>query len=343
LSNRLRPTTFLTVAGVATLLLAATQLLRGSGAGLEVGEAWRALGAGLGLFEGVPDSHRAIVFDVRLPRVLVAVFAGASLAIAGTVMQAVFRNPLASPEIMGTTAGSALGAVIAIAVGLAGTTALAVPAFAFAGSGAVSFIVYAAAAAGGGATVLGILLAGMAMNLLAGAATTFVVSLSFGHWDKSNEILHWLMGGLDNSTLRSAWIVLIGLVVFAGALVPFLRDMDLLTLRDESAQALGIRVTTLRKGLLFVACGVTATAVSSTGGIAFVGLVVPHMVRLLVGPVHRGLLPCAAVGGGLILLLADVLCQSVPSSDLRAGVVTTVLGAPFFLYLLGRHRRGLAL
>jgi len=128
------------------------------------------------------------------------------------------------------------------------------------------------------------------------------------------------------------------------ALVPFVRDMDLLTLKDESASSLGVNVSRLRKVLLAIACGITATAVSSTGGIVFVGLVVPHMVRLLVGPAHRALVPCAAVGGGLILLLADGVVQASPEqANLRIGVVTAVLGAPFFLYLLARHRRGYAL
>ncbi len=314
--------------------------------GVGVGDVLRAIAYGVGIgADSVPVGHVAIVFDVRLPRILVAVFAGAALALAGTVMQAVFRNPLASPDVMGTHAGSALGAVLAIGLGLASHSVLAAPALAFLGAIAVSAVVYLAAAGRGGASVTGILLAGMAMNALVGAATVFVVSLFwYGDYTRSGAVLQWLLGGLDLATMQRAAIVAGGLVLFGAALVPFLRDLDLLTLRDESAGSLGVNVARLRQGLLVIACGITATTVSCTGGIVFVGLVVPHMVRLLVGPAHRALAPCAAAGGALILLLADAICQLAPSAlDLRAGVVTAGLGAPFFLYLLARHRRGYAL
>ena len=338
----MRPGVFMALGAIATVATMIYLLLRGTG-GLGIDEVFAAIATGAGWSDSAPPNHVAILYDVRLPRVLVALFAGGSLAVAGTVMQAVFRNPLASPEIMGTAAGSALGAVIAIALGLASASVLAAPAFAFLAAGVVSFFVYAVAAGRGGATVTSILLAGMAMNSLIGAATAFVVTLFFGSWDKSSEILHWLMGGLDKSTMDSAWVVIVGAVGFVLALVPFLRDMDLLTLEDAGAKSLGVEVVRLRKLLLGIACGITATAVSCTGGIVFVGLVVPHMVRLAVGPAHRALLPCAAVAGGLILLIADGVCQAWTEVNLRIGVVTAVLGAPFFLFLLRRHQRGLSL
>jgi iron complex transport system permease protein len=135
-----------------------------------------------------------------------------------------------------------------------------------------------------------------------------------------------------------------GLVLFGGALIPFLRDMDVLTLKEESAASLGLDVARVRQMLLLLACGLTAATVANTGGITFIGLVVPHMGRLLVGPSHRGLLPCVAVLGALVLVLSDYVCKLAPADfNLRLGVVTSMLGAPFFLVLLVRHRQGKAL
>ncbi len=340
----MRARTFVALAGAALLVAAVALWLRPS-AGFGWDRVLRGLAGGFGVEDAASPIDVAVLFELRLPRILTAIFAGASLAVAGTVMQAVFRNPLASPDVMGTQAGAALGAVIAIALGIASEWALAAPAGAFLGAGLVSAIVFVAAAGPGGVTVTGVLLAGMALNSLVGAATAFVVSV-FHHGDftRSGELLQWLMGGLENSTLQAAAIVGGGLLVFGSATLPFWRDLDVLTLEDDSAASLGIDIVRLRIVLLVLACGVTATAVSSTGGIAFVGLVVPHMARLLVGPAHRALIPSAAVGGALILLLADCVVQWFGVEvNLRIGVVTATLGAPFFLYLLARHRRGYAL
>lgn len=339
LTSRVRPWVFVTVTGLLTLAAIVLLVLRPAD-NITYQQILSALAEGLGFGEADRVAHVAIVYDVRLPRVLVTVFAGASLAVAGTVMQAVFRNPLGAPEILGTMNGAALGAVMAIGFGFASTSVFAAPICSFLMAGAVTALVFASAWGRGGASVTGILLAGIAMNSLAGAAIAFIVSLQFGSWEKSKAIMQWLLGGLDKATVTGAWIVGLGFVLFSAVLVPFVRDMDLLTLKDESAQTLGVRVGRMRQILLLIACGVTATAVANTGGILFVGLVVPHMVRLMVGPSHRALLPCAAIAGALILIVADGLCQLAGSqAELRAGVVTSILGVPFFLLLLMRHRR----
>jgi iron complex transport system permease protein len=338
MTKRIAPALFLAVAVPVTLAASALALMQGP-AGLGVGDVLRGLVWAVGLHGGDPQ-NAWIVVEIRLPRVLVALLAGASLAIAGAIMQAVFRNPLASPEIMGTSAGAALGAVLAIAGGLAATSSLATPAAAFAGAGVVSVLVYLAAAGPGGLSVTGLLLAGIAMNTLVGALTAFVIALFSRHAEITGPVLFWLMGGLETQTMQNAAIVGGGVVVFGLGALPFVRDMDLLTLRDESAASLGVDVGLVRQLLLLVACGLTATAVSCTGGIVFVGLVVPHMVRLLVGPAHRGLLPCAAVTGALVLVGADAVVKLLPQAQLRLGVVTSLIGAPFFLHLLVRHRRG---
>lgn len=335
--KRVRAPVLVAVVGAACVAIALPAMILGPG-DLGVGDV---VGA---LFDPEHKQY-AMVVEVRLPRVLVALFAGAMLAMAGTVMQAVFRNPLASPEVMGTASGAALGALIAIALGLADRTLMAAPLCAFAGAALVSWLVYALSNGPGGPSVLGLLLAGLAMNTLVGALISFVAQLAISdNYMASGVILTWLMGGLDSRTLEHVATLAVAGVVGALALWPYLRELDLLSLRDESAATLGVRVVAVRKVLLLIACLLTGAAVSITGGIAFVGLVVPHIARILVGPQHRALLPCAAALGAFMILAADFVCRIViPGLQLRLGIVTSLIGAPYFLWLLARHRRGAAL
>ncbi|HEX5054631.1 MAG TPA: iron ABC transporter permease [Planctomycetota bacterium] len=287
---------------------------------------------------------RAIFGEIRLPRLLVALCGGASLALAGTVMQATFRNPLASPDLVGTAAGAALGGALAIVWQLAESTVLAVPLASLAGALAVTGLVFVLAGSHGRFSVTSLLLAGIALNTLVGALTAFAVTFSFANYTASSRVLFWLMGGLDARTWEHAGITSIGFIAFGALVVPRSRDLDLLTLRDDSAFSLGIDAQRTRRQLVWSACGLTAATVSNTGGIAFVGLVVPHLARLLVGPAHRILLPTAALLGALLLAGSDLLCRlAPPDANLRLGVVTALLGAPYFLFLLARHRRGEAL
>ena len=290
------------------------------------------------------DVDRYIVVEIRLPRLIVAMFGGASLAIAGVVMQASFRNPLASPDLVGTSAGAALGGVLAIVLGLAETAILATPLASLVGATVVTWLVFVFAGSYGRISVAGLLLAGVALNTLVGALTAFAVTFTFANYTASSEVLFWLMGGLESRTWEHAAITAIGCVLFTACIVPRVRDLDLLTLRDDSAHSLGIDAPFVRRLLLWFACGLTATTVANTGGIAFVGLVVPHLARLIVGPTHRALLPIAAVMGALLLVFSDLLCRLTPPDvSLPLGVVTAILGAPYFLFLLARHRRGEAL
>ncbi|MCA8957844.1 MAG: iron ABC transporter permease, partial [Planctomycetes bacterium] len=265
----------------------------------------------------------------------------AALAIAGTLMQAVFRNPLASPEILGTAQGSALGATVAIVLGLNSHWAPMLPICAIVGALAVTAVVYGIAGGTRGFSVGSLLLAGIAMNTLVGALISFAISsLTYDDWGQGSRILFWLMGDFDKTTAQAVVTVGVVLVVVAGCLLPFLRDMDVMTLEGESARALGVHVPLVRSVLLAAACVLTAVTVAFTGGIAFVGLVVPHMARLIVGPRHRAVVPSAAVLGGVFLVAADYLCRVVvPQSGLRVGVVMSMIGAPFFFYLLVRMRR----
>lgn len=293
----------------------------------------------------VVEPADAFVFtQMRLPRLLVATFGGASLALAGAVMQATFRNPLASPDLVGTAAGAAFGGACTLVFGLAAVHVLMVPVGSLVGATVVTSSVFVLARSHGRFAVATLLLAGIALHTLVGALTAFVVTFTFDNYTASSRVLFWLMGGLDDRNWQHAWITLGGCVMFAAMVVPRVRELDLLTLHDDSAHSLGVDPGPARRWLVWCACGLTATTVANTGGIAFVGLVVPHLARLLVGPSHRVLLPTAALLGALLLVGSDLVCRLAPADwNLRLGVVTALLGAPYFLVLLARHRRGEAL
>ncbi|MFM1874221.1 MAG: hypothetical protein RL398_3643 [Planctomycetota bacterium] len=285
-----------------------------------------------------------VLGQIRLPRLVVAMAGGAALAMAGTIMQATFRNPLASPDLVGTAAGAALGGALAIVLGLAETSLWIVPLASLLGAAAVTALVFVLAGSHGRFSATGLLLAGIALNTLVGAMTAFAVTFTFDNYTASSRVLFWLMGGLDARTWEHAAITATGLLLFGSVAMRFRRDLDILTLRDDSAHSLGVDAGRVRRTVLLLACGLTATTVSNTGGIAFLGLVVPHLVRLLVGPSHRLLLPLSACGGAALLVVGDLVCRlAPPDMNLRLGVVTTLIGAPYFLYLLARHRRGEAL
>jgi len=336
---------FVLIAFAAVLLaIACVHVLQGSAASLDGATAWRGLWAPTGLAEPVSSTHHTILWNHRMPRLLLAILAGASLATAGTVMQATFRNPLASPEIVGTTSGAALGGVIAIVLGAQAHWVHAVPLASFVGALVVTFLVFLFAGRGTQFSVTSLLLAGIAINTLAGSLVSFVTTLSFGEYNRSGDVLFWLMGGLDQRYWHNVASTAVGALVFGLMLLPFVRDLDLLTLRDDSAASLGVDAGRRRRILVLVACGLTGATVANTGGITFVGLVVPHMTRLLVGPAHRRLLPAAALMGAIVLVGTDTICRLAPvGANLRLGVVTSLLGAPFFLLLLAKHRRGEAL
>ncbi len=301
----------------------------------------------LGSWFGGEPPAAAVAFTfahLRLPRLCVALFGGAALALAGTVMQATFRNPLASPELVGTAAGAAFGGALAIVFEWVRLGLLVAPAASLAGALVVTSLVFVLARSHGRFSVTTLLLAGIALNTLVGACTSFVVTLRFDNYTASSAVLFWLMGGLEARTWEHAAITTIGCLGFAAMVAPRVRELDVLTLHDDTAHSLGVDAHRARRWLVWCACGLTATTVSNTGGIAFVGLVVPHLARLLVGPSHRLLLPMAALLGATLLAASDLGCRlAPPDASLRLGVVTAFLGAPYFLYLLARHRRGEAL
>jgi cobalamin transport system permease protein len=288
----------------------------------------------------IAEPQQIIVWLIRTPRVIVAALVGAGLAVAGAQMQGLFRNPLASPDVIGSSSGGVLGAVLALATGLATRSIFYLPLMSFAGALLTLFMVYAISTRHGRTPVSTLLLTGVAFNALIGAITSFVISLQWVRWEVAQEILFWMMGGLDSRTWKHVWLslpcILIGLV---GAFV-YSRDLDVLLLGEETAGAVGAEVEKLKRVILTCAALLTGAAVAVSGLIGFVGLVIPHIVRLIIGPRHRYLLPASALTGAAFLILMDILARTVNRpEEIRLGIVTAILGAPFFLYLLLRHYR----
>ncbi len=277
---------------------------------------------------------RKVLIDIRLPRVLFALVAGAALAVSGAAIQALFRNPLAEPGLIGVSAGGALGAVGAIVLTSGGFWILA-PA-AFAGSLLATFCAYALGRRVPG--VAGLLLAGIAINAVAGAAIglfTYVANDT-----QLRDLTFWSMGSLAgaNWTLLAflgPWVLLVSLW-----LMRQWRVMNALLLGEREAQHLGYALRRVRAGLVLACALIVGPLVAATGGIAFVGLVVPHLVRMTLGANHRWLLPACVLGGALVLALADWLSRvAVAPAELPIGLVTSLVGGPFFLWLLARGRR----
>lgn len=307
-------------------------------ASLAFGEVRLSSGQVLAALGGGGDAlARTVVLDFRLPRALVGLAVGAALGASGVVMQAFFRNPLASPGLLGVSSGGALGAVAVLALGPAlGLAALwALPVASALGAFAATGAVLVLAQRGAGTERL--LLSGVALNALLGAGTSFLLTTTAGHFEVNAQILFWLMGGLESRSWEHVWMGVPAIIAGCLLLLPLGRAMDLLSLGEQSAQSLGVDVRRLRARLIVLSTLLTALATAVAGIVGFVGLVVPHMLRLAFGPDHRRLLPYSMLGGGTFLLACDLVTRTFPLG-LRLGVVTALIGGPFFLWLLRRPR-----
>jgi iron complex transport system permease protein len=278
----------------------------------------------------VEQTHAAIVMTVRLPRIALGATVGFALAAAGVVMQGFFRNPMADPSIIGVSSGAAVGAVGALVVGV---PFLGLRTAAFVGALVTAGVVYAIATEGGRTPVATLLLAGVAIQTLLGAVTSYLLLRS---GESMRRVVYWLMGHLDASTLDEAVVTgALGLAL-VGVMYLYAEDLNAMLLGETDAQAVGIEVERTKRILLAAASIVTGAAVAVAGVIGFVGLIVPHAVRLLVGPDHRVLLPTSALAGASFLVAADTVARA-GTVELPVGIVTAALGAPFFLYLLRRR------
>ena len=286
------------------------------------------------------QSHRAIVVAIRLPRILLGAVVGFALAAAGTVMQGFFRNPMADPSIVGVSSGAAVGAVLSIVAPALLPFGFGLETAAFAGALVTAFAVYAIATENGKTPVATLLLAGVAVQTFLGAVISFMLLHS---GESMRRVVYWLMGHLDNASWADFVLVsgvpLLPLFVFAcfAVLLAYARDLNVLLLGEEEAAGLGIEVERTKRLLLAVSAVVTGAAVAVSGVIGFVGLIVPHVMRLVVGPDHRVLLPTASLTGAAFLVAADTLARSGPQ-ELPVGIVTAAVGAPFFLFLLRKRR-----
>lgn len=282
--------------------------------------------------------HDLIIWELRLPRIVLALLVGGGLAVSGVIMQALFHNPLADPYIVGVSSGAAFGAVLAVALGL-GLSLLgsnAIPLCAFVGAVAVTALVYGLARHRMHLPVTTLLLTGIAVGSLLQAATAFLL-LQQGH-NELREVMAWLMGSLANGAWRQVGMLLPYLALGLACAWCWQRELNLLSFGEVTAHHLGVPLERTKLLLLLLASLLAAGAVAMSGVIAFVGLIVPHIMRLLVGPHHRRLLPASFLGGGLLLLWADVLARCVlPAGEVPIGIITSVLGAPFFLFLLYRR------
>ncbi len=282
---------------------------------------------------GQDQLAHTVLWNLRLPRALVTLAVGAGLAASGTVMQALFRNPLASPDLLGVSSGGALGAVLALSLGWGASNLFAVPLCALFGAFFAVLLVLALAKQGAGVERL--LLCGVALTALLGAGTSFVLSLNADQFGRVGSMIFWLLGGLEDRTWEHVVMAGPGILLGCILLVPLARPMDLLALGEGGAQSLGVDVKRLRWKLVALATVLTALATAVAGLIGFVGLIVPHLLRLLVGPGHKRLLPLSMLGGASFLLACDLLTRLAPG-QLRVGVVSALVGGPFFLWLLRR-------
>jgi iron complex transport system permease protein len=281
-----------------------------------------------------------IIYKVRLPRICLAVFVGMSLSAAGVMYQGLFRNPMADPYIIGVSSGASVAVAISIVTGLSagflGFSGLMVSAFI--GSLTVSFAVFAIARSKNRyISVLTLILSGIAVGALCGAATSFL--MMFGR-EEMHQIIFWIMGSL--TTAQWEQVVIVGPVIALGCAVLFLftKDLNLLTLGEQRAKQLGINTEYLKTAIIVLCSLIVAAAVSVSGIIGFIGLVIPHMARIIVGPDNRILFPVSALAGGIVLLVADTLARTIMiPREIPVGILTSLLGSPFFIYLLKRTRK----
>lgn len=282
--------------------------------------------------------QQAVVIELRLPRILLAVMVGAMLAQCGAVMQGLFRNPLADPGIIGVSSGAAVGAVIAIVFLPAALAGWTVPVAAFVSGLAVTLLIYGLAQTRNGTSVVVLLLAGVAISALAGAFIGFVSY--FADDQDLRAVSLWQMGSLAGSDSTSIWLATVTMLLLAIAFQRRANALNALLLGESEARHLGIQVERLKLELIVLTAIGVGIAVACAGIIGFVGLVVPHIVRMATGPNHKTLLPLTALCGAVLLVAADLLARLlVQPAELPVGLVTALMGAPFFLFMLIRQRR----
>ncbi|MBH1937703.1 iron ABC transporter permease [Streptomyces sp. AV19] len=333
----------------AVLAILAVLLLVSVTAGMAIGsvhvppgEVWGIVTHALGIGFPEPGRSRAretIVLDVRAPRVLLGAVTGAGLAVVGTAMQALVRNPLAEPYLLGVSSGASLGAVMVIVFGVSLFGPVSLPAAAFVGALLTLLLVYTTSRAGGRITSTRLVLSGVAIASVLTAVTDLLL-LTGNRGNEAREVLAWTLGGLGGVRWSTLWLpgaaLLLGIVV----LLVQARSLNLLLAGEEAATTMGLDVARFRARMFVLLSLVTGVLVAAAGPIGFVGLMLPHIMRLAVGGDHRRLLPAAALAGAVFLVWADIAARTVASPmEIPVGVLTALCGGPFFLWLLRRDAR----
>lgn len=287
-----------------------------------------------------PDpAAEAIIWYGRVPRTITGALVGFALGCAGTIMQGIFKNPMAAPGVIGTSSGAALGAVTAIYFGLAANNIYAVPSFAVLFAFISMVIVLLVATTGGLTSRYTLLLGGIALNAIFTALTSLVIVLSTDQFEMARKIVGWLMGDLTNRSWEHVQIILVITVIGTLAALLYARDLNIIMLSEEIAANLGVNVIRSRNILLFFAAMLTGGAIAVSGAIGFVGLIAPHVMRGFVGSDNRILMPAAGLLGGALVVYSDCIVRLWGGGGLRIGVLTALLGGPFFLYLIVRDRK----
>lgn len=289
----------------------------------------------------IRGSHIAIVQNIRLPRVLLAFLVGYGLSIVGVAFQGMFKNPMADPFIVGTSSGAALGAAIAILLKLNKTlfNMGAVSVFAFLGALLATFITYNIAAVKGRVPVTRLLLGGVAVSQFLTAIMSFLMAIST---KDMNTIIFWTMGSLSARGWKHIQIVIIPVILGSLVIYIFAKDLNVMLLGEESAQSMGVEVEKVKKIVLTMSVIVTSFLVSVSGIIGFVGLIIPHIVRLLIGPDHKIIIPASGLLGGIFLIVADTLARTVIApTEVPVGIITALAGGPFFIYLLRKREKNI--
>ncbi|WP_420802446.1 FecCD family ABC transporter permease [Streptomyces taklimakanensis] len=306
------------------------------------GQVWSVLAHHLGagwVEADWPRARETIVLEVRAPRVLLGAVTGAGLAVVGTVMQALVRNPLADPYLLGVSSGASLGAVLVIVSGVGVFGALSLPVSAFVGALVTLLLVYATARAGGRITSTRLVLSGVAVAAVL-TAVTHLVLLTAERGNQAREVLSWTLGGLGGVRWSTLWLPATVLPAAVALLLTRARPLNLLLAGEEAATTMGLDVARFRARMFVLLSLVTGVLVAAAGPIGFVGLMLPHVVRLFTGGDHRRVLPAAALAGAVFLVWADIAARTVAApQEIPVGVLTALCGGPFFLWLMRRDAR----
>jgi iron complex transport system permease protein len=288
----------------------------------------------------IAEVYPKIVWQIRLPRILLAGIAGCGLSVVGAAFQGMFRNPLADPHILGVSSGAALGATIAmlngiglhfLGLGMIGT-------FAFIGALLTAFIVYQLSSVGNKLPVVNILLTGTAVSTMLSAIISLL--MTFNH-DKIEKVYLWTMGSFSAATWDKVLFLAIITAICCGVIILFSSELDVITTGNDTAESLGIDIVRVKKILIMVASLQVAACVSISGIIGFVGLVIPHCIRMISGPKHKVLLPFSCLGGAIFIIICDTIARNAAApSEIPVGVITAILGTPYFIFLLQQNKRG---